>query len=204
MIKAAWVPICQVLVATALIAGCSTAPAAVGEAQPTSPVTTTPSDSTALVTTRPADRATPPAFPSPTIAIATKTTLPALTATREPKPLWSDATEQTIGTTAEWTNKVELADIDGDGRVDILFANGGDYETPGKLVMSRAFRNQGPGKPFVDVSEAVFGAEGRLARVIKVCELSGDGQPDIIVGTTFQTQSGSCALLVIRGAHSFV
>ncbi|MBA3587123.1 MAG: hypothetical protein H0W41_05735, partial [Chloroflexi bacterium] len=37
------------------------------------------------------------------------------------------------------TNKVELADIDADGFVDLLFANGGDYDTPGTPVASRAF-----------------------------------------------------------------
>jgi hypothetical protein len=51
--------------------------------------------------------------------------------------LWDDATKTTIGDTAEYTNSVELADINGDGMVDILFANGGDYEAPGKPEFSR-------------------------------------------------------------------
>ena len=54
-----------------------------------------------------------------------------------PTDLWQDVTAETIGETAEWTNKVELADIDGDGRVDILFANGGDYDKPGTAVPTR-------------------------------------------------------------------
>jgi hypothetical protein len=41
-------------------------------------------------------------------------------------PLWTDVTKQAIGTTGEWTNKVEIADIDNDGRPDLLFANGGN------------------------------------------------------------------------------
>jgi hypothetical protein len=45
-----------------------------------------------------------------------------------PDNLWEDATKTTIGATKEWTNKVELADINGDGLVDILFANGGEYD----------------------------------------------------------------------------
>ena len=53
--------------------------------------------------------------------------------------LWQDATASTIGTTGEYTNAVELADINGDGRVDILFANGGDYEQPGPPEFSRVF-----------------------------------------------------------------
>ncbi len=49
------------------------------------------------------------------------------TATDEDR-LWLDATERTIGETGEWTNKVELADVDGDGRV---LANGEAYDSPG-------------------------------------------------------------------------
>ena len=38
--------------------------------------------------------------------------------------LWADVTETNLGSTGQWTSKVELADIDGDGDVDLLFANG--------------------------------------------------------------------------------
>src|SRR5687767_10717985 len=58
---------------------------------------------------------------------------------------WIDVTAEAIGDTAEWTNKVELADINGDGSVDLLFANGGDYETAGTPVLSRVFVNGGDG-----------------------------------------------------------
>jgi hypothetical protein len=103
--------------------------------------------------------------------------------------LWEDATQSTIGTTGEWTNKVELADINGDGLVDILFANGGDYDIPGKPVFSQVFLNQGAGHKFKEVTETVFGTTKMLARVIKVRDVNGDGFPDILVGTAYQTQS---------------
>src|SRR5687768_173279 len=93
--------------------------------------------------------------------------------------LWQDATMTTIGTTAGWSNKVELADIDGDGRVDILFPNGGDYEAPGAPELSQVFRND-PVMGFVDVSAQVFGSEG-LSRVIQVRDLDGDGDADIVL-----------------------
>ena len=48
-----------------------------------------------------------------------------------PRVLWHDVTASVLPTTAEWTNRVALADIDGDGRVDLLFANGGNYSEPG-------------------------------------------------------------------------
>ncbi len=70
--------------------------------------------------------------------------------------VWIDVTAEAIGETAEWTNKVELADIDADGDVDLLFANGGDYETPGTPVLSRVFMNDGDGT-FTEATATVFG-----------------------------------------------
>lgn len=106
-----------------------------------------------------------------------------------PTNLWDDVTASTIGVTGEWTNKVELADINGDGRVDLLFANGGDYQSPGEPVPSRVFANNGPNKPFMEVTSTVFGDAKILARVIKVRDVNGDGNADIVIGTTYVTQS---------------
>ena len=113
--------------------------------------------------------------------------------TQAPKPpaprLWTDVTAETIGDTAQWTNKVEIADINGDGRPDLLFANGGKYSEAGEPEPNLAFVNNGPGRRFDNRTEAVFGSTPDLARVIKARDLSGDGIVDIVVGTTFQTQS---------------
>jgi hypothetical protein len=104
--------------------------------------------------------------------------------------LWEDATKTTIGPTAEYTNSVELADINGDGMVDILFANGGDYEALGKPEFSRVFLNQGAGKMFKEVTKEVFGPEPMLAvRAIRVADVNGDGHADIVVASSYQTQS---------------
>ncbi|MDH3727295.1 MAG: VCBS repeat-containing protein [Myxococcales bacterium] len=103
--------------------------------------------------------------------------------------LWEDATSTTIGTTAGWSNKIELADIDGDGDVDILFANGGNYSSAGAPEQNYAFLNQGPGLAFADASDAVFGTTGDLARVVKARDIDGDGDLDVLVGATYQTQS---------------
>ncbi len=104
--------------------------------------------------------------------------------------LFGDVTAQTIGSTGEWTNKVELADINGDGRVDLLFANGGNYNEPSEDVEpNRIFLNSGGGKPFREATTEALGPTGDLARVIKVRDVSGDGVVDILVGTTYQTQS---------------
>jgi len=104
--------------------------------------------------------------------------------------LWDDSTKTTIGVTAEYTNSVELADINGDGMVDILFSNGGDYEALGKPELSRVFLNQGPGKMFRDASTEVFGPDSMLAvRAIRVADVDGDGDADIVVASSYQTQS---------------
>src|SRR5829696_7729174 len=109
-------------------------------------------------------------------------------ATTDPKDIWVDKTNSTIGTTYGYTNRAELADINGDDLVDILFANGGLYETPGKPDFSKVFLNQGPDQSFEGASRQVL-PKAMLARVIKVRDVNADGAPDILVGTTFQTQS---------------
>ena len=133
------------------------------------------------------------AVPSVTSTVIPSATAPATdTATAaptEPVGLWEDVTEATIGETRFWSNKVELADINGDGLVDLLFANGGDYEMRGLPEASQAFLNQGPDGAFKEVTEEVFGPTLGWVRVIKVRDVNNDGQPDIMKGATFQSQS---------------
>jgi hypothetical protein len=114
---------------------------------------------------------------------------------RQPSParaagrLWDDVTAAAIGQTKYWTNKVEIADLNGDGRPDLLFANGGDYSTPGAPEPNQVFLNTGPGFRFTEADEQVLGSTPDLARVVKARDLTGDGLIDIVVGTTYQTQS---------------
>ncbi len=105
--------------------------------------------------------------------------------------LWHDVTSSVLRATAEWTNRVALADIDGDGRVDLLFANGGNYSDPGKPELNRVFLNriENGELRFEEATQSVFGSTGDLARVIQARDVDGDGNIDILVGTTFQTQS---------------
>ncbi|MFC3879123.1 FG-GAP repeat domain-containing protein [Algoriphagus namhaensis] len=107
----------------------------------------------------------------------------------EEKYLWEDQSSVYLPQTGEWTNRVEVADLNEDGLVDLIFANGGDYSEPGKLESSRIFINQGSETQFLEVTEQVFGEEKFYARVIKVRDLNADGYPDIFIGATFQNQS---------------
>jgi hypothetical protein len=122
-------------------------------------------------------------------------------------PLWVDVTAEAIGSTASWTNKVTIADINGDVRPDLLFANGGNYSEPGAPEMNGAFVQIGRGIAFEDRSAAVFGPDPDLARVIKAHDVNGDGHTDIFVGATYQTQSrlylgaGNGAFNEVTGTH---
>src|SRR5215217_3062010 len=109
-------------------------------------------------------------------------------ASTDPEHLWRDATKTTIGTTYGWTNKVELAEINGDDLIDVLFANGGNYDIPGEPDFSKVFLNQGPDESFEGATREVL-PKPMLARAIKVRDVNADGSPDIFVGTTYQTQS---------------
>lgn len=103
--------------------------------------------------------------------------------------LWEDQTDTYLPVTQEWTNRVEVADINGDQMLDLLFANGGNYSEPGDFEISRVFINRGPGKRMKEISSDIFGEKKFLSRVIKVRDVNNDRIPDIIVGTTYQTQS---------------
>ncbi|HEY7700290.1 MAG TPA: VCBS repeat-containing protein, partial [Vicinamibacteria bacterium] len=105
--------------------------------------------------------------------------------------LWHDVTASVLPATAEWTNRVALADVDGDGRIDLLFANGGNYSEPGKPELDRVFLNRTERGElrFEEATEKIFGPTGDIARVIQVRDVDADRNADIFVGTTFQTQS---------------
>ncbi len=100
---------------------------------------------------------------------------------------WLDATRGSLGPTAEWTNNVEAADLDADGDIDLLFANSGDerYWTP---VENRVLLNRGDGT-FTDATRQVFGRRLETSRAIKVADVNGDDNPDIVVGNIVSTRS---------------
>ncbi len=115
-------------------------------------------------------------------------TSPSEIKTEEPVFLWEDQTTTYLPVTAEWTNRVEVADINGDNLPDLLFANGGNYSTPGNAEPCRVFINQGAGQMFLE-DTAIFKGLAFYSRVVKAVDINNDDIPDIIIGNTFQTQS---------------
>ncbi len=97
--------------------------------------------------------------------------------------LFEDATA-TLGPTAEWSNKVIVDDLDGDGDLDIAFANGGNYASAGDPEPNRLFFNDGTGAL---TSWTLPGDD--LCRSIQGADLDGDGQPDLFVSGAHQTAS---------------
>ena len=108
--------------------------------------------------------------------------------------MWQDATADCTGATAEWSNKLELADIDGDGQLDILVANGSGYSTKGPdPEPTRVWKNlgnwAGAAPHCMEVSSTtVLGFMG-YARVIRAADVDGDGDLDIFTGGAYQTQA---------------
>ncbi len=105
---------------------------------------------------------------------------------------WQDATANCLGTTAEWSSKIEVADVDGDGQIDILVPNGGDYSSPGTAEPTRVWRNLGnwsqQGMHCSEISAQAVGGFTGLSRMIKVADVDGDGDLDIVTGGAWHTQ----------------
>ena len=105
---------------------------------------------------------------------------------------WQDATASCVGTTAEWSSKIEVADVDGDGQIDILVPNGGNYSSPGAAEPTRIWKNLGnwsaTGAHCSEISAQAVGGFTGLSRMIKVADVDGDGDLDILTGGAWHTQ----------------
>jgi len=86
--------------------------------------------------------------------------------------------------TGDWSNKVVLDDVDGDGDLDIVFATGGDYNQPGTPSPNRVFLNSGAG-----FDEVALPGPPDLSRSVKVADVDRDGIPDLFVSTVYTSPS---------------
>ena len=88
------------------------------------------------------------------------------------------------------SSMVDAADLNGDGWIDLVFANGNGYDkgdaNSGQL--QQAFRNEG-GVATTDISADVFGGTSFTGRAVKVRDIDRDGDNDIMLGVTWHQQS---------------
>jgi hypothetical protein len=78
---------------------------------------------------------------------------------------------------ASWTDGVELADVDDDGDVDVLFANGSGYGAGGALAQ-HLFLNDGSGT--FSSAHAQLGVAAFNAKMVIAEDLDGDGDLDLV------------------------
>ena len=99
------------------------------------------------------------------------------------------------------SSKVDAADLNGDGLIDLVFANGGGFDKGDDIsdFPQQAFINEG-GTVMNDVSASIFGQASYVGRAVKLRDIDYDGDNDIILGTTWVTQS---QLFLNDGGGSF-
>ncbi|MFK7961812.1 MAG: FG-GAP-like repeat-containing protein, partial [Phycisphaerales bacterium] len=92
-------------------------------------------------------------------------------------------------TLSEYSNAVDAADIDGDGDLDLVFANGGNFGSPGTPQVLRILINSGLNSGvFVDESVARTGGVTGRIRGVAIADIERDGDLDMLLSEDFLEQ----------------
>lgn len=86
-------------------------------------------------------------------------------------------------TLSEYTNQITVGDIDSDGDLDLIFANGRDYISQGPALIQRVYVNDGMGN-FSDESLNRLNFSG-WARGVEMGDIDNDGDLDLIFSQDF-------------------
>ena len=112
---------------------------------------------------------------------------------------WVDQTATLFPTISEYTNQLTIADIDGDGDNDIVWANGGGYSSLGALLKPRIYINSGTGKCTDETDARALGITGCF-RGVEAGDCDGDGDLDLVLAQDFNRRP---LLLINNGAGVF-
>jgi hypothetical protein len=99
---------------------------------------------------------------------------------------------------AEYTNQLTIGDIDGDGDLDILFANGQGFSGAGAALKARIFINDGTGV-FTDQTDPRTGGLAGWYRGVALGDCDRDGDLDAVLAQDFS----KVPQLLINGGSGF-
>ena len=102
-------------------------------------------------------------------------------------------------TQLEYTNQGTVVDIDGDGDLDIVWANGQGYSTAGTALPVRVYVNNGAGTFADETSTRAVGITGWF-RGVEAGDVDKDGDWDLVLANDFNNRP---KLLINNGSGTF-
>ncbi|MFM1832417.1 MAG: hypothetical protein RLZZ461_733, partial [Planctomycetota bacterium] len=109
-----------------------------------------------------------------------------------------DETSSRFPSQSLYTNQLSFCDVDGDGDLDIAFADGQGYSSQGAALRARLYINDGTGR-FTDESNARIPVTGWF-RGVEFGDVDRDGDWDMLLANDFNKQP---VLLINDGSGVF-